>query len=83
MSKRDERLAAKYAAKGMRSASETSNAKSAARKERQSGGTSDVEQALRNFDPGNPKPVERSDASRERARGHQASARFGVWGRKS
>lgn len=75
MSQRDRELAAKLAAQGKKSATETSQAKAAARAERQNGDGPSVEDQLTSFDINDPRPIPRSEASRQNARGHQRSAR--------
>lgn len=74
MSDRDRKLAEKYAAKGMKSATETSREKSARRNTgRGEAVAGSVESALRAFDPARPKEtaVSRSSESTKRARAHK------------
>lgn len=72
MTSRDERLAAKYRAKGMKSATETSREREAGRGQTSGGG---ILGALKNFDKDadKVKPVPLSDESKERARAFKRS----------
>lgn len=74
MSERDRRLAEKYAAKGKKSATQTSREKSARRVAGHGEpAPGSVESALRAFDPARPKEtaVPRSEESVSRARAHK------------
>lgn len=81
MSARDRRLAEKYAAKGMKSASQTKKEKEGRRGRSGEPTSGGVMEALRNFDynPTDPKqkiqPVPLSEDSKSRARGFKSRLR--------
>lgn len=71
MSKRDERLAAKYAAQGKKSATETAREKSQSRSRVPDNAGDSVLDQLRSFSYADPKPVGRDQASVDRAAAHK------------